>query len=235
MRFRLLPLMIGTAVMVLSLRAFDLWHHAGAAFAQNAKPETPAAAPAKPETKPEAKAEPKAETKAETKTETKAKAPAAEPAPNRAAELATNIPEYSEAELAVLQGLAGRREELERRDTDLDQREALLKAAEQRIEAKVQELKQLQGTMEALIRKYDDEEETRKKSLVKIFETMKPAEAARIFEQMDLPILLDIIERMKERNAAPVLAQMHPARAKQVTAEIARRRQPTSGAASPSG
>ena len=228
MRFRLLPLTIGTAVMVLSLRAFDLWHHAGSAFAQNAKPETPAAAPAKPEAKSDAKPESKPESKAN------AAAPEA-PAPAKAAETTTNIPEYSEAELAVLQGLASRREELERRSGDLDQRDALLKAAEQRIEAKVQELKQLQGTMEALIRKYDGEEETRKKSLVKIFETMKPAEAARIFEQMDLPILIDIIERMKERNAAPVLAQMHPARAKQVTAEIARRRQPTAGAAGPSG
>lgn len=227
MRFRLLPLTIGTAAMVLSLRTFDLWHQAGSAFAQNAKPETPAAAPAKPEGKADAKPESKPEAKA-------AAAPEA-PSPGKAAETTTNIPEYSEAELAVLQGLASRREELERRSGDLDQREALLKAAEQRIEAKVQELKQLQGTMEALVRKYDDEEETRKKSLVKIFETMKPAEAARIFEQMDLPILLDIIERMKERNAAPVLAQMHPARAKQVTAEIARRRQPTSGAAGPSG
>jgi flagellar motility protein MotE (MotC chaperone) len=231
MRFRLLPLTIGTAVMVLSLRTFDLWQHAGAAFAQNAKPETPAAAPEK-----SAKNEPKAAAKADAKPDAKAVAKAPEaPAPDKGAETATNIPEYSEAELAVLQGLSSRREELDRRGSELEQREALLKAAEQRIEAKVQELKQLQGSMEALIRKYDDEEETRKKSLVKIFETMKPVEAARIFEQMDLPILLDIIERMKERNAAPVLAQMHPARAKQVTAEIARRRQPTSGAASPNG
>jgi flagellar motility protein MotE (MotC chaperone) len=218
MRFRLLPVTIGIAATVLSLRAVDLFHHAGSAFAQSAKPAAPAAAPATPATAPAAPA---------------AAAPAAPPAASKAAETATNIPEYSEAELAVLQGLSGRREELERRGTELDQREALLKAAEQRIEAKVQELKQLQGTMEALIRKYDDEEETRKKSLVKIFETMKPVEAARIFEQMDLPILLDIIERMKERNAAPVLAQMHPARAKQVTAEIARRRQPASAAPAP--
>jgi flagellar motility protein MotE (MotC chaperone) len=70
---------------------------------------------------------------------------------------------------------------------------------------------------------------------VKIFETMKPVEAARIFEQMDMPVLLDIIERMKERNAAPVLAQMHPARAKQVTGELAKRRQPASAAGGPSG
>ena len=89
--------------------------------------------------------------------------------------------------------------------------------------------------METLIRRYDDEEEARKKSLVKIFETMKPVEAARIFEQMDMPVLLGILERMKERNAAPVLAQMHPARAKQVTGELAKRRQPASVPAGPSG
>jgi flagellar motility protein MotE (MotC chaperone) len=227
MRFRLLPLTIGAAAMVLSLRVFDVWHQAGTAFAQNAKPESPAAAPEKPGAKAEAKPEAKGD-----KGEPAAKA--AEP-PAKSAEVNTNIPEYSEAELAVLQGLSSRREELDRRGADLDQREALLKAAEQRIEAKVQELKQLQGAMEALVRKYDEEEDARKKSLVKIFETMKPAEAARIFEQMDLPILLDIIERMKERNAAPVLAQMHPARAKQVTAEIARRRQPTAASAAPNG
>ena len=88
--------------------------------------------------------------------------------------------------------------------------------------------------MEALIRRYDDEEEARKKSLVKIFETMKPVEAARIFEQMDMPVLLGILERMS-RNAAPVLAQMHPARAKQVTGELAKRRQPASVPTGPSG
>ena len=230
MRFRLLPVTIGIAATVLSLRAVDLFHHAGSAFAQSAKPAAPATAPATPAAAAPAAAAPAAPSAA-------APAPAAAPAASKAAETTTNIPEYSEAELAVLQGLSGRREELEKRGTELDQREALLKAAEQRIEAKVQELKQLQGTMEALISKYDGEEEARKKSLVKIFETMKPVEAARIFEQMDLPILLDIIERMKERNAAPVLAQMHPARAKQVTAEIARRRQPASAApaAGPSG
>jgi flagellar motility protein MotE (MotC chaperone) len=222
MRFRLLPLTIGVAATVLSLRALDLWQHAGSAFAQSAKPPA-ATSPVSVASPPAAAAAPQA--------------PAAQAAAKPAEAVASSIPEYSEAEIAVLQGLSSRREELERRGGELDQREALLKAAEQRIEAKVKELKQLQGTMEALIRKYDDEEETRKKSLVKIFETMKPAEAARIFEQMDLPILLDIIERMKERNAAPVLAQMHPARAKQVTAEIARRRQPAaSGApAAPSG
>jgi len=214
MRPRLLPLTIGAATVVLSLRAADLWQQAGSAFAQSAKPAATAATPV-----------PATQTAAPAAAAPSAPAPSGRPEPS-------NIPEYTDSELAVLQGLSSRREQIERRGAELDQREALLKAAEQRIEAKVQELKQLQGAMEALIRRYDDEEEARKKSLVKIFETMKPAEAARIFEQMDMPVLLDIIERMKERNAAPVLAQMHPARAKQVTGELAKRRQPAGG---PSG
>lgn len=215
MRMRLLPLTIGGVAMVLSLRAFDLWTQAGSAFAQSEKPASAAAAQSPVPAG-------------------KGSAPAAQPAapvavgaaPAKQPEEVSNIPEYTDAELQVLQALSSRRESLERRSASLDEREALLKAAEQRIEAKVQELKQLQGSMESLIRRYDEEEDARKKSLVKIFETMKPAEAARIFEQMDLPVLIDILERMKERNAAPVLAQMHPARAKQVTAELARRRQP---------
>lgn len=216
MRVRLLPLTIGGVAMILSLRAFDLWTQAGSAFAQSEKPATAAAA------QPPAAAAKRGAPAAQAATP----AIVAGAVPASQSDDVSNIPEYTDAELQVLQALSGRRETLERRSAGLDQREALLKAAEQRIEAKVQELKQLQAAMEGLIRRYDEEEDARKKSLVKIFETMKPAEAARIFEQMDMPVLIDILERMKERNAAPVLAQMHPARAKQVTAELARRRQP---------
>ena len=53
---------------------------------------------------------------------------------------------------------------------------------------------------------------------------MNPAEAAGLFDHMDLPQLVDIIERTKERNASAVMAQLHPVRARQVAAELAKRR-----------
>jgi flagellar motility protein MotE (MotC chaperone) len=63
---------------------------------------------------------------------------------------------------------------------------------------------------------------------------MKPQEAARIFEQMDLITLVEMVERMSERKVAPVLAQMNPVRAKQVTTELSKRRKPGEmGAATP--
>jgi hypothetical protein len=37
---------------------------------------------------------------------------------------------------------------------------------------------------------------------------------------------VELIEAMNERRAAPIMAQMNPIRAQQITAELARRRQP---------
>ena len=59
---------------------------------------------------------------------------------------------------------------------------------------------------------------------MKIYENMKPKDAARIFEELDMAVLLDVIERMKERKTAPILAQMNPKRAKAITLELAKRR-----------
>ena len=136
---------------------------------------------------------------------------------------------FSAAEIEVLQELAQRRVAIDKRGRDLAERESLLQAAEKQIEKKLQELKQLQGAVEATLKRHDDDEDIRKKSLVKIFEGMKAPEAARIFEQMELAQLVDIIERMKERSASPILAQLHPVRARQVAAELAKRRVPVSG------
>jgi flagellar motility protein MotE (MotC chaperone) len=53
---------------------------------------------------------------------------------------------------------------------------------------------------------------------------MKPKDAARILERLELPILLDVLERMREAKVAPILADMDPAKAKTVTAALAERR-----------
>lgn len=131
---------------------------------------------------------------------------------------------FSASEIEVLQELAQRRAEIDRRARELAEREALLQAAEKQIERKIQELNQLRTSVEATLRRADEQDEVRRKSLARIFEGMKPPEAARIMEQMELPQLVELLERMKERSASPILGQMHPVRARQVAAELAKRR-----------
>ena len=83
----------------------------------------------------------------------------------------------------------------------------------------------LQSQVSDLIKGYDAQENAKFQSLVKIYENMKPKEAAKIFEQLDMPILLDVVERMKEQKVSPILAEMDPSKAKTVTTEMAQQRQ----------
>ncbi len=138
---------------------------------------------------------------------------------------------FTQAEIDLLQKLAARRAELERWSKDLNMREQLLKATERRVEKKVAELRSIQGKVKSMLMQYDKEQEGRLKSLVKIYENMKPKEAARIFMELDMPILLDVVERMKERKLAPIFAKMQPRKAKHVTKQIAARRKFRSGPA----
>lgn len=133
--------------------------------------------------------------------------------------------DYTDEEVDVLQQLAKRREELDLRARQLDEREALIQAAEQRMEQKMAELKALQVTVEELLKARSEREEAELKSLVKMYENMKPKAAAKVFEEMDMDVLLEVVDRMNERKVAPILALVTPTRAKEITFELAQRRQ----------
>jgi flagellar motility protein MotE (MotC chaperone) len=129
--------------------------------------------------------------------------------------------EFTQTELDVLQSLSERRKQLEKWEEDIKLKEELLKATELRITSKIDEMKKLRGELEKKLVTYNEQEDVQINSLVKIYENMKPKDAARIFEELDMPILLQVVDKMKEKKAAPILANMDPARAKQVTVEMA--------------
>ncbi len=131
---------------------------------------------------------------------------------------------FTQPEIDLLQQLANRREGLEKQADDLLIREGLVTAAEQRINTKIRELKRLQATIQSLIKTHDEQQENKLRSLVKIYEAMKPKDAARIFEQLELDTLLSVAERMKERRLAPVMAQMNPEKAKEMTVQLSKLR-----------
>ena len=132
---------------------------------------------------------------------------------------------FTQAEIDLLQELADRREQIERMSKQISLREGLMKAAEKRISKRVAELTLLQKTIQDLIKTHDDQQESKMASLVKIYEAMKPKDAARIFEQLDLDTLLIVAERMKERRLAPVMAQMNPEKAKDITVQLSKLRE----------
>lgn len=127
---------------------------------------------------------------------------------------------YTEAEVAILRKLSDRRKELEKRSREMDEREALLKVSEQRVDKKIADLKDLRAQIEKIVGVATDDQKKQADSLVKIYETMKPKEAAKIFENLDLPVLINVVRRMKEARVSPILGAMDPVKAKELTAAL---------------
>lgn len=132
---------------------------------------------------------------------------------------------FSAAEVQVLQSLAKRRDDLDRREKSLAEREALLSAAEQEVDHKIAELNKLKSELESLLGQQQKEQDDRIDSLVKIYEGMKPKEAATIFNTLDMDVLLPVISRMNERKSGPILASMDPEKARIVTIRLAQQRE----------
>lgn len=134
------------------------------------------------------------------------------------------ISEFSNTEIEILQQLAKRREKLKDWESDMEARERVLSLTQARIDQKISELRDLKGEVEKLLNEYNQKEDKKIQSLVKIYENMKPKNAAAVFSEIDKKTLLQIISKMKEAKVAAILGQMDPKAARDITAEYAQYR-----------
>ena len=129
----------------------------------------------------------------------------------------------SRAELDLLQDLVNRREQLNQRESQISVRERLLETTERRIDGKIAQLQDLEVRIAALVATYEVNENAQLGSIVKVYETMKPKDAAKIFETLDMSIQLDVAIRMKETKMASIMAEMSIEKAELLTSELANR------------
>ena len=127
----------------------------------------------------------------------------------------------TDAERAVLLDLRDRRQDLEAREATLASRESMLAAAETKLSERVEELQSLQKKLESLDSNHKQQEDVAWLGLVKVYETMKPRDAAVIFNDLGMQVLLSVVDRMKEAKAAAILAAMTPDKAREVTMQLA--------------
>jgi len=127
------------------------------------------------------------------------------------------------SERAVLERLQSRRQELEARAREIDIRESLIKSAEKRIEGKTEELKAIEARIGAVTEQKKEAEAARFKGIITMYEGMKPKDAARVFDRLELPVLYEIASQINPRKMADILGQMKPEVAERLTVELARR------------
>jgi flagellar motility protein MotE (MotC chaperone) len=228
---RLLPMTIATLAALLMLKCGILLQavvtHGGKpdmvaaanAASTERSPEAPAAAaPAAPHPKPPADGA----------------MPAAAQKPTAPSPAAGNNQPVSETERALLQDLRQRRQELDALAASMATRESVMTAAEQKLATRTAELQTLQKKLEGLDAAQKQKVETGWQGLVKVYEAMKPKDAANIFNDLQMPVLLQVLDRMKDSKTAAIMAAMNPDRARDVTAELAQMRTGKDEAPSPS-
>ncbi|ERF86205.1 flagellar protein FlbB [Bradyrhizobium viridifuturi] len=151
-------------------------------------------------------------------------APAAEPSkPDGVVVNLDAPPPVSASERAILERLQSRRQELETRAREVEIRESLLKAAEKRIEAKVEEAKANDAKANADAAAKAEAEAARFKGIVTMYENMKPKDAAKVFDRLEMNVLYQIASQIQPRKMSDILGLMQPEAAERLTVELARR------------
>ena len=207
MEIRLLPIVVVAASAALGLKTIELLIATG----DRIPIASPAMAQTAPATTPPATAAPAA--------------PSAAPAPARSANTGPNIsvPESVSAADQLAERLGDRRRQLEDRSRELDMRENLLRSAEARVEQRMEELRRMEQRVVQTNTQVDDQRNQQMRGLVVMYEAMRAKDAARIFDRLDMEVLLEVVTRMRPAKVADVLAEMQPDPAKRLTTELARR------------
>jgi flagellar motility protein MotE (MotC chaperone) len=131
--------------------------------------------------------------------------------------------QISPSERAILERLQARRQELEQRAREIEIRESLLKAAEKRIESKVEEARASDAKTSAAAAQKAEADAARFKGIITMYEGMKPKDAAKVFDRLEMNVLYDIASQIAPRKMADILGLMQPEAAERLTVELARR------------
>ena len=204
MKLRLIPTLIILAALGLSLRVGSIWD----SFSDSLPSEGPGTAAAQ-----DADAEP--------------------PVPGDTGEEGVRL-ELDDSDIPIIDGsedmhpteirlansLAQRRLQLDDRERVLEQREAVLMVAEERLADTQQHLESIRDEIAMLVQQFEALEDEESARLQRVYSNMKPRRAAAIFNTMDLDTVLNVIRGMSERKLAPILEAMDPDRAVLITQEI---------------
>jgi flagellar motility protein MotE (MotC chaperone) len=136
----------------------------------------------------------------------------------------------SPSERAILERLQSRRQELEARAREIDIRESLLKSAEKRIESKVQEMKAVESRIAAVSEQKTEADAAHFKGIITMYENMKPKDAAKVFDRLEMPVLFEIASQIAPRKMSDILGLMSTDAAERLTTEMARRAGPEKSA-----
>jgi hypothetical protein len=131
-----------------------------------------------------------------------------------------DVVQYTREDLEVFGSLSKRSTDLNKKEQDIELKQAALTAIETKLNQKIQQIQLEQQKLEKIKEVYSERQSTEIKSLANIYSNMKPRDAAAIFDQLDMPLLVKIVSAMKERSVAQVVSQMNPSKVRDLSIEL---------------
>ena len=96
-----------------------------------------------------------------------------------------------------------------------------MEAAERKLAERTAALQATEARINGLVDQQKSIDEAQFKSLVSMYENMKPADAAKIFDALDIDVLLRVAKAINPRKMAPIMAKMNPTVAQVLTVKLA--------------
>lgn len=110
------------------------------------------------------------------------------------------------------------------RSRQLADAEAAMVATEARVSVQIERMTALKREVADLMGQRSALQQEDIRRMVTIYEAMKPKDAARIFNDLETDIVIDVLDRMPERRTAPIIAELGDEKAREVTRIMMQRR-----------
>lgn len=119
----------------------------------------------------------------------------------------------ADADPEHLQKLIDRKKELDAREEELNRVEQELVAQKQELEKRMKELEDMRAQISSMLENRVKVDDQKIDTLVQMYSNMKAPQAAKVFETMDEDLAVEIIGRMKKKNAADIMNLLKPEKA----------------------
>ena len=129
-------------------------------------------------------------------------------------------PGFSKGVDSILAEIQAREALLARRELELGEREGAVKELESMVAKRADELEKIRAEVETRILAWSSQGQDRIEQLSGVYAVMPAAESAALLGKLDLDLAVAVIQKMKKKISANVLAAMRPDRALQVSRRI---------------
>ena len=149
-------------------------------------------------------------------------------AAGKADENAQAVPDtrgWTPEELSFFSKLDARKKELDQREAELAKLEEELHKQKAELDERIKRLEEMRSQISTVLKSKVAADQQKVDKLVQFYSGMKPQQAAKIIETVNEDLAVEVLDRMKKKDAAAILNVMDPKKARRLSEMITGYRQ----------